>query len=540
MYKRHITIYITIFSIILTTFFSNIYAQPTSVVETITEATTEEPSVINNYADSSKVLNIDARGAILIDANTGVTIYEKNSHKKLYPASITKIMTAYLACKYGKFDDTLTASHNAIYGIGQGSSIIGIKEGEQISFLDGLYGIMMESANEVCMMVAEHIDGTVEKFVDRMNKQAQDWGCKDTHFNNPHGFHDVDHYTTPYDMSLIAFNAIKDENFSKIWGTVDHTIPANNKSPQRFLHNKDKMLKPTSDYYYQYAIGGKTGFHDDAKNTLVTCAEKDGVKLISVVMKANGYNQAYTDSKTLLDYGFSVYKDNKVYTAGTYTDKIPVYQTYLSEDYNVGELNVTVAGDVSAKLPSFVSANDVKTKAVIDYGKDNNANKIYAPIKEGDKVGTMEFTYKDKTIVTADITASNSVESKSDKQLAEMKLINNVKSVLHTILNALIFIIPVVIIIIILLVVRNNINKKKKKKRRKKSGKNSSSKNSTTKRHSSNSSTSSRPRNSSSSRTRSAEELRLQKRRREMQRSIEERRRRSESTDRPPIRRRRQ
>lgn len=540
MYKRHITIYITIFSIILTTFFSNIYAQPTSVVETTTEATTEEPSVINNYADSSKVLNIDARGAILIDANTGVTIYEKNSHEKLYPASITKIMTAYLACKYGKFDDTLTASHNAIYGIGQGSSIIGIKEGEQISFLDGLYGIMMESANEVCMMVAEHIDGTVEKFVERMNKQAQDWGCKDTHFNNPHGFHDVDHYTTPYDMSLIAFNAIKDENFSKIWGTVDHTIPANNKSPQRFLHNKDKMLKPTSDYYYQYAIGGKTGFHDDAKNTLVTCAEKDGVKLISVVMKANGYNQAYTDSKTLLDYGFSVYKDNKVYTAGTYTDKIPVYQTYLSEDYNVGELNVTVAGDVSAKLPSFVSANDVKTKAVIDYGKDNNANKIYAPIKEGDKVGTMEFTYKDKTIATADITASNSVESKSDKQLAEMKLINNVKSVLHTILNALIFIIPVVIIIIILLVVRNNINKKKKKKRRKKSGKNSSSKNSTTKRHSSNSSTSSRPRNSSSSRTRSAEELRLQKRRREMQRSIEERRRRSESTDRPPIKRRRQ
>lgn len=540
MYKRHITIYITIFSIILTTFFSNIYAQPTSVVETTTEATTEEPSVINNYADSSKVLNIDARGAILIDANTGVTIYEKNSHEKLYPASITKIMTAYLACKYGKFDDTLTASHNAIYGIGQGSSIIGIKEGEQISFLDGLYGIMMESANEVCMMVAEHIDGTVEKFVERMNKQAQDWGCKDTHFNNPHGFHDVDHYTTPYDMSLIAFNAIKDENFSKIWGTVDHTIPANNKSSQRFLHNKDKMLKPTSDYYYQYAIGGKTGFHDDAKNTLVTCAEKDGVKLISVVMKANGYNQAYTDSKTLLDYGFSVYKDNKVYTAGTYTDKIPVYQTYLSEDYNVGELNVTVAGDVSAKLPSFVSANDVKTKAVIDYGKDNNANKIYAPIKEGDKVGTMEFTYKDKTIATADITASNSVESKSDKQLAEMKLIKNVKSVLHTILNALIFIIPVVIIIIILLVVRNNINKKKKKKRRKKSGKNSSSKNSTTKRHSSNSSTSSRPRNSSSSRTRSAEELRLQKRRREMQRSMEERRRRSENTDRPPIRRRRQ
>ena len=535
MYKRHITIYITIFSIILTTFFSNIYAQPTSVVETTTEATTEEPSVINNYADSSKVLNIDARGAILIDANTGVTIYEKNSHEKLYPASITKIMTAYLACKYGKFDDTLTASHNAIYGIGQGSSIIGIQEGEQISFLDGLYGIMMESANEVCMMVAEHIDGTVEKFVERMNKQAQDWGCKDTHFNNPHGFHDVNHYTTPYDMSLIAYNAIKDENFSKIWGTVDHTIPATNKNTQRFLHNKDKMLKPTSDYYYQYAIGGKTGFHDDAKNTLVTCAEKDGVKLISVVMKANGYNQAYTDSKTLLDYGFSVYKDNKVYTGGTYTDKIPVYQTYLSEDYNVGELNVTVAGDVSAKLPSFVSAKDVKTKAVINYSKDNNDKKIYAPIKEGDKIGTMEFTYKDKTIATADITASNTVEAKSDKQLAEMKLINNVKSFLHMILNALIFIIPVVIIIIILLVVRNNINKKKKKKRRKKSSSHNS-----TKRLSSNSSSGSKTRSSSSSRARSADELRLQKRRREMQRSMEERRRRAESSDRPPIRRRRQ
>ena len=295
------------------------------------------------------------------------------------------------------------------------------------------------------------------------------------------------------------------------------------------------MLKPTSDYYYQYAIGGKTGFHDDAKNTLVTCAEKDGVKLISVVMKANGYNQAYTDSKTLLDYGFSVYKDNKVYTGGTYTDKIPVYQTYLSEDYNVGELNVTVAGDVSAKLPSFVSAKDVKTKAVINYSKDNNDKKIYAPIKEGDKIGTMEFTYKDKTIAAADITASNTVEAKSDKQLAEMKLINNVKSFLHMILNALIFIIPVVIIIIILLVVRNNINKKKKKKRRKKSSSHNS-----TKRHSSNSGSGSKTRSSSSSRARSADELRLQKRRREMQRSMEERRRRAESSDRPPIRRRRQ
>ncbi len=534
MYKRHITIYFTTLLLVLTTFFSNIYAQTTSVVETTTESTTEESSVINNYADSSKLLNINARGAILIDANTGAIIYEKNSHEKLYPASITKIMTAYLACQYGKFDDTLTASHNAIYGIGQGSSIIGIEEGEQISFLDGLYGIMMESANEVCMMVAEHIDGTVEKFVERMNKQAQEWGCKDTHFNNPHGFHDVNHYTTAYDMSLIALNAIKDKNFSKIWGTVDHTIPATNKNVARYLHNKDKMLKPTSDYYYQYAIGGKTGFHDDAKNTLVTCAEKDGVKLISVVMKSNGYNQAYTDSKTLLDYGFSVYKSNKIYTAGTYTDDFTVYQKYLDKDYSISELNVTAAKDVTVKLPNFVSTDDIKTKAVINYGKDNNDKKLYAPIKEGDKIGALEFIYNNKTIATADITAANSVDAKTDKQLAEMKLIANLKSVLHIILKSLLFIIPVIVIIIIILIIRNTSNKKRKKRRSKKR---KNSQNTSRKRTTDN--ISDVERRKKHTRTRNADELRLQRRRREMQRSMEERRRRTESVDRPPIRRKR-
>lgn len=527
MYKKHIIIYFTILSTLLTALFSNIYAETTSVAETVSETTTEAPSVINNYADSSKTLDISARAAVLIDADTGVVIYEKNPHEKLYPASITKIMTAYLACQYGKFDDTLTASHNAVFGIGPGSSIIGIDEGEQISFLDGLYGIMMESANEVCMMVAEHIDGTVEKFVERMNKQAQEWGCKDTHFNNPHGFHDENHYTTAYDMGIITYNAIKNKDFAKIWGTVDHTIPATNKNVARNLHNKDKMLKPTSDYYYEYAIGGKTGFHDEAKNTLVTCAEKDGVKLISVVMKDSGYEKTYEDSKKILDYGFSVYKENTVYTNGSYTDEISVYQDYQGESYNVGTLDVTVAKDVKAKLPSFISPDKITTKAEIKVSKDGkNENILTAPINAGDKVGTLNFVYDNKTISTADITAVNSVEKKTDKQLASMKFFKAFKSVMWTILKAIIILIPVVLIIAVVLALRNGFNKKKNRRRKKKSGSKSSGRKRTPSKNgkssSSNKATSKKGSSTIPRRPKTSEELRMERREKQVRRAIEE------------------
>ena len=301
-------IYIITLYMILCNFSTTIYAVPETTAEPVTEIPSETTADVANDATTETTtegtgvgenktgvvspegtqLDIAAEACILIDADTGIILYEKNSHERLYPASITKVLTTLLAVEYGKFDETVTHSHNAVFGIGYGSSHIGMDEGEEVNFRDALYGILLESANEVCMAIAEHIDGDVDTFVEHMNTRAKELGAKDTHFANPHGFHDDNHYTTAYDMSLFVRAAVSNPDFLEIFSTVDHTIPATNKNVERPLHNKDRMMRPTSEYYYENIIGGKTGYTTEAGNTLVTYAGKDDIKLITVVMNDPG------------------------------------------------------------------------------------------------------------------------------------------------------------------------------------------------------------------------------------------------------------
>ena len=255
---------------------------------------------------------VESDAAICMDGNTGAVLYGKNIEKQEYPASITKIMTVLLALENGNLDDTVTFSENAVYSIEYGSAHLGLTEGEELTLEQCLYGIMLASANEISNAVAEHIGGSVEKFADMMNQKAEELGCVNTHFVNPNGLHDDNHYTCAYDMALITQAAMKYDKFREIIHTQEYCYPETNLvKEKRYFANHHGMLMDESRAYDGF-IGGKTGYTDEAWNTLVSTAERDGMLLISVVLHANGQDIEYGNTKTVLDYGYNNFKEVQI------------------------------------------------------------------------------------------------------------------------------------------------------------------------------------------------------------------------------------
>lgn len=248
-------------------------------------------------------VSISAEGGIVIDADTGAVLYGKNIHSYYYPASITKILTALVVIEQCDLDDVITYSHNAVYNVEEGSSNAGIDEGDQLTVRDSLYAMLLSSANEAANALAEHAAGSTEAFAELMNEKAASLGCVNSHFNNPSGLNDPNHYTTAYDMALIAQAAFANDTFVEIDSSLYHDMPGTKRNPDGFrIYPGHKMLKKSLPQYYPGIIGGKTGYTSLAGNTLVTCAQRDGMKLISVIL--NGHQTHYTDTKTLLDFGF--------------------------------------------------------------------------------------------------------------------------------------------------------------------------------------------------------------------------------------------
>ncbi len=247
---------------------------------------------------------VQAQGAVVINAADGQILYGKNAGNRYYPASITKLMTALLTIENCSLDDTVTFSRTATTGMEAGAVSLGLVEGDTLTVRQCLYGLLLKSANEIGNGLAEHISGSVSKFADLMNQKAASLGCTGTHFANPHGLNNSEHYTTPYDMALIARAAFANPTLCTIDSTLTYRFPATKECEARTITMGHKMLFPTDSRYYEGIIGGKTGYTSLAGNTLVTAAERDGVRLIAVVMKANGTH--YTDTRALLDYGFSV------------------------------------------------------------------------------------------------------------------------------------------------------------------------------------------------------------------------------------------
>ena len=249
---------------------------------------------------------ITPAAGILVDMDTGAILYGKNIHDPHYPASITKIMTSLVAIERGTPEMDVVFSHDAVYNIERGSANVGMKEGEVISLDQALRCLMSASANECAYAIAENVGGDFGTFIQWMNDKAKELGCTDSHFMNPHGLHDPDHYVSAHDMALIATAAYKTDWFRDICclRTYNRPITAMNPTDAWVITNRHQMLRPETPYYYEWATGGKTGFTNEAMSTLVTFAEHDGMRLCTVVLRGAGV-EVYAATKALLDFGFS-------------------------------------------------------------------------------------------------------------------------------------------------------------------------------------------------------------------------------------------
>lgn len=248
---------------------------------------------------------IGSQAAILMDANTGSILYAKNIHEQLYPASITKLLTTYIAIKECELDEMVTFSEEAVHSINWWEDAnMGVYAGASLTMEEVLYGILVGSANEAAYAVAEHISGNLENFATLMNKTAKELGCKNSNFVTPNGIHDDNHYTSAYDMALIAKAFFADETLEKISGTTRFDVPVTNtQTREGIILTAKSQLLPGKPYAYEPLIGTKTGYTDYARQTLVSCAEKNGMKLICVILKEETPAQ-FTDTIELFNYGF--------------------------------------------------------------------------------------------------------------------------------------------------------------------------------------------------------------------------------------------
>ena len=260
---------------------------------------------------------VSAEAAILFDATHNTVLFEKNADEKLYPASITKLMTALLVLEKADLNDTVVFSKTAVTNLESGAVTLNLQEGDRVSVRDCLYGLLLKSANEVANGLAEHVGGSIQGFADLMNQKAAELGCTGTHFTNPSGLNDPDHYTTARDMAKIAGAAFKNETLQKISSSLSYEFPATKAAAARTITPGHKMLYPSDSRYYEGIVGGKTGYTSLAGNTLVTCTEKDGVRLIAVVLKARSTH--YGDTKAMLDYG---YKKLQAFGSGPYPQRV--------------------------------------------------------------------------------------------------------------------------------------------------------------------------------------------------------------------------
>ena len=245
-----------------------------------------------------------SESAVLIDADTGQILLDKNMHTKRYPASITKIATVICGLENGSLTDKIVMSDEAVFSVSRDSSHIALDVGEEITLEEASYAALLVSANDACNGIAEKCGGTIEKFVSMMNDLAKEAGAQNTNFVNANGLRDENHFTTAYDMAMITKYALKNADFRKIFGTYKYTMPPNNKQPEsRLFVNQHYMISDPAILYDGF-IGGKTGWTTDAHYTLVTAAERNGKTLIAVVMKSPRNYDKYTDTKALFDYGF--------------------------------------------------------------------------------------------------------------------------------------------------------------------------------------------------------------------------------------------
>ena len=356
--------------------------------------------------NSQKDININdittnSSSCLLMDAKTGKIIYAKNAYEKMYPASTTKLMTAILTLENCKLTDTAIVSHNAIYSIPVGYSHASLKEDEELTIEQLLNVLLIPSANDAAIVLAEHISGSVEKFSKLMNEKAKSLGCLNTNFVNPNGIQNKNHYSTAYDLALIGKYALKFPDIKRIAMVKQYTLPTTNKydKTDRIFNATNGLINDDvlNKNYYEYATGLKTGYTDASGYCIVSTAKKDDKELIAVILNSNSISKRYSDCKTLFNYGF----DNYEYI--TIQDEKAVVKQVEIENGSKSSKNLNVV--VKDKIEVFTK-NDTDLSKLEPTIEINESLK--APLAENTVIGKITYNI-DGEEITSNLLAGSSV-----------------------------------------------------------------------------------------------------------------------------------
>ncbi len=349
---------------------------------------------------------VDATAALLVSPESDMVLYEKNADEKRYPASTTKIMTALLTLEnVSDLNAVVTAEDSDFEHVTADSSNAGIKVGEQVTVKDLLYALMLPSANEAAYMLARHVGGSWEQFVDMMNERASELGCTGTHFCNPCGLHEDDHYTTARDLYLIAKEAMKDATFRDIVSTVQHRMAKSNLHEERIILTTNQLIFSSfQPWSYANCLGIKTGHTSQAGNCFVGYAEYGDAKLFSVVLGCSNSSKEYptiaasfTDTKSLCQWGFENFTSKTLTRQG---EEVTYTKVKLSTDTN--QLILTAKSDLVALLPKDLDVKDLELRADIP-------EEVAAPVKAGDTIGSATYTYDGRDYGTVELVALNDI-----------------------------------------------------------------------------------------------------------------------------------
>lgn len=381
--------------------------------ENIEEAE-EIPELVEATTNSAEEPNINSRSAIVFDRNSKEVIYGKDENTKKKMASTTKIMTCIVVLEKGELTDTVIVSKNAA---GTGGSRVGLKTGDKATVQDLLYGLMLCSGNDAAVALAEHVGGSVEGFAELMNAKAKELNLSNTNFVTPHGLDNENHYTTAYELAIMADYGLKNKTFRSIVGTKNITININGKP--RNLNNTNELLGSVSGVY-----GVKTGFTNGANRCLVSSCKRDNLDIITVVLGADTKKFRTQDSLKLINYAMSNYKDINVEKQIN-----EEFEKWKKENKSSLYINKGIKENVEVELEKIenkyitiknTQENNIKIEI-------NNIKKYEAPLTKGTVIGVVTVNVKGKTKLVVNIQASETIKRKN--------MLNYIKELLEKNIN---------------------------------------------------------------------------------------------------------
>ncbi len=419
--------------------------------------------IFESSASYNSALETSADIVLLVSLDNGTVIFDKNADKVTAPASLTKITTAILTIENCRnLDEVVTIKQSSINAIsGTNSSTAGLLVGEEITVRNLLYCMLVKSANEAAVVLADYIGGgSVANFVQMMNDFAANLGCQNTHFVNPHGLDAEGHYTTANDLALITKHALTLPLFSEIVNTVNFKLPASNKSGERNLLSTNWMINPNfKTYYLKYAEGIKTGTTNNAGRCVISKASKDGYNYLAIVMGApyedvtgdgNPDNCAFLECKKIFEWAFENIRLTKV------ADPMQIATVVdVKLSWNVDHVRLVPETEVTALVPV---GND-ETSVLLEVIPEETPSVVNAPIKKGDVLGKARILYAEDEIATVNLVAAEDVHMSLLLYIG-----NGIKNIFKSTIFQIVFILVVLVLAVYIgLIIRHNRMKKRRR-----------------------------------------------------------------------------